>query len=286
MTELLMAEETTQSAGFLNNLKNIADNFINFITVDYAVHAVELIFASVLIYFVFKVIQEGNIRGFTGLYCLIVVLTSVLTLLVGAITLTLYLTFIMLVTMFFLLLFSTDLKRALLKARVKQRSNFVKEDKTRAETEACISSIIKAVQDMSKSNTGALIVFSCGKMPDGVIESGVGLNADISSQLIEGLFVNKAPLHDGAIIIRGHKIIAAGCFLPLSQKEDLPNYLGTRHRAAIGITDVTDAIAIVVSEETGIISIFTANSSKQYADYSILRNTLTEYYWSDLNEKN
>jgi len=270
----------------IDNFIKIGENFMKFITVDYAVHAIELVLATVLVYYVIRIIQEGNIPNFIFLYSLIIVLASALTLIVGAITLTLYLTFIILVTMFFLLLFSTDLKRALLKSRVKQRSNFAKEDKTRAETEACISAIIKAVQDMSKSNTGALIVLSNGKMPDGVLESGVALNSDISSQLIEGLFVNKAPLHDGAMIISGHKILAAGCFLPLSQKEGLPNYIGTRHRAAIGIADITTATAIVVSEETGIISIFTTNSSKQYADYSILRNTLTEYYWSDLNGKN
>jgi len=267
----------------LKNFENIGTNFIKFITSDYGVHVFEWLFATILIYFVLKIIKEGNIRGFVALYFVIITLVSALTLIVGAITLTLYLTFFLLVTMFFLLLFSTELKRSLLKSKVRQRNNFAREDKTRAETEACIAGIIKAIQDMSKSNTGALIVFANGKMPDGVLESGVSLNADISSQLIEGLFVNKAPLHDGAMIINGHKIVAAGCFLPLSQKEDLPNYIGTRHRAAIGITDITSATAIVVSEETGIISIFTTNSSKQYADYSILLNTLTEYYWSDLN---
>lgn len=267
----------------LQNFIEIGEKFMEFIKVDIGVHILEWVVATVLIYLVLRVIREGNIHGFTAIYTVVILLVSAVTVIVGAISLTLYLMFFLLLTMFFLLLFSTEFKRALLKSKVRQRSNFVKEDKTRAETEACISGIIKAVQNMSKSNTGALIVFSCGKMPDGVIESGVALNADISSQLIEGLFVNKAPLHDGAIIIRGHKIVAAGCFLPLSQKEDLPNYLGTRHRAAIGITDVTDSIAIVVSEETGIISIFSVNGSKQYADYSILRNTLTEYYWSDLN---
>lgn len=266
-----------------NTFVKIGTEFMNFITVDIGVHILEWVIATVLIYLVLRVIKDGNIPGFIGIYTIVIVLFSVLAVIIGVMTLTLYLIFFMFVTMFFLLLFSTDLKRALIKSKVRQRSNFAKEDKTRAETEACISSIIKAVQNMSKSNTGALIVLSGGKMPDGVLESGVPLNADISSQLIEGLFVNKAPLHDGAMIISGHKIIAAGCFLPLSQKEGLPNYFGTRHRAAIGITDAVPATAIVVSEETGIISICVAGSIKQYADYSILRNTLTEYYWSDLN---
>lgn len=267
----------------LQNFINIGEKFMEFITVDYGVHVIEWVVATVLIYLVLKVIKEGNIHGFIAIYAVVILLVSAVTIIVGAITLTLYLMFFLLLTMFFLLLFSTELKRSLLKTKIKQRTNFVRESKTRAETEACIAAIIKAVQDMSKSNTGALIVFANGKLPDGVLESGVPLNADISSQLIEGLFVNKAPLHDGAMIISGHKIIAAGCFLPLSQKSDLPKYLGTRHRAAIGITDITNATAIVVSEETGIISIFSINSSKQYADYAILRNTLTEYYWSDLN---
>ena len=108
------------------------------------------------------------------------------------------------------------------------------------------------------------------------------IDAEISTQMIEGVFFPKAPLHDGAMVIHGHKIQAAGCFLPLTQKTSYPKEYGTRHRAAIGITEVANVISLVVSEETGIISIVKQGNVTRYADYDMLIDALKDYYWQDM----
>ena len=149
-----------------------------------------------------------------------------------------------------------------------------------------IEETIRAVQNMSKKDIGALIVLSSENLPEGIIESGTVVNAAITSQMIEALFYPKAPLHDGAMVIEGDKIYAAGCFLPLAQSENLPKEMGSRHRAALGVTSVASVTAIVVSEETGIISIVKNGVvKKKYADASDLKNALSEYYWSDLTKE-
>jgi diadenylate cyclase len=145
-----------------------------------------------------------------------------------------------------------------------------------------MSNIIKALQNMSKNNVGALIVLSKGSLPKQVLQSGVTINSEISTQMLEGIFFPKAPLHDGAVVIQGHKIQAAGCFLPLTQKTSYPKEYGTRHRAGIGITEVANVISLVVSEETGIISIIKQGQVTRYADYDMLVDALKDYYWHDL----
>ena len=148
--------------------------------------------------------------------------------------------------------------------------------------ERCIGDIIRALQNMSKNNVGALIILSKGNLPKQVLQSGVRMDADISTQLIEGVFFPKAPLHDGAMILKGHKIQAAGCFLPLTQKTNYPKDFGTRHRAGIGITEVANVVSLVVSEETGIISIIRQGNVQRYADYDMLLSALRDYYWQEL----
>lgn len=118
-----------------------------------------------------------------------------------------------------------------------------------------IQELRKATENLSATKTGALIVIECETKLGDVIKSGTVIDADISSMLIGNIFYNKAPLHDGAMLIRNNRLYAAGCFLPLSQDPDIMKELGTRHRAAIGITEVSDAVVIIVSEETGIISV-------------------------------
>ena len=108
---------------------------------------------------------------------------------------------------------------------------------------------------MAKSKTGALIVFERDIKIQDIIETGIKLDAEISPQMLVNIFVPKTPLHDGAVVISNNKITAAACILPLADDKDIARELGTRHRAAIGISKESDAIAVVVSEETGKISI-------------------------------
>ena len=118
-----------------------------------------------------------------------------------------------------------------------------------------VDSICSAVSDLSRTKTGALIALSRNTSLEDVIQSGITINADVNSYLLRNIFFNKAPLHDGAVVIDEGRIVAAACLLPLTRMQGIDGDLGTRHRAAIGMSECSDAIVIVVSEETGIISV-------------------------------
>lgn len=178
-----------------------------------------------------------------------------------------------------ILLFANEIKRVLWKSKDTSERINAKYDCTEEELLATEAEIIKALQNMSKNDVGALLVFTVKDLPHAIIDSGTRLNAQISSQLLESIFNTKTPLHDGAVVILGNKIIAAGCFLPLSQQLNIPKEYGTRHRAAIGITEnYPDMVAIVVSEETGIISIAKNGALRSYADHKMLTDQLNDIY--------
>lgn len=165
-------------------------------------------------------------------------------------------------------------------ADVKHDGSFYDEDKINF----CIDEIVRALQDMSKTDTGAIIVLSSGNIPSQILDSGIKLDSEITSELIESVFFPKTPLHDGAMIINGTRVVAAGCFLPLSQQVDkIPKDLGTRHRAGLGITENIDVVSLIVSEETGIITIAKAGKITRYADSQALKKVLVDYYWQELS---
>ena len=118
-----------------------------------------------------------------------------------------------------------------------------------------ISETSKAVEIMSMKQIGALIVFERNTKVSEVLKEGIPLNAKVTSELIQNIFMPRTPLHDGAIVISGSEILAAKCILPLASEVAVPKSLGTRHRAAVGITEISDALVVVVSEETGTISL-------------------------------
>ena len=127
-----------------------------------------------------------------------------------------------------------------------------------------IDNVCSAVRELSATKTGALIVIARTTQLDDVTSTGVSINADVNSYLLRNLFFNKAPLHDGAIVIDEGRIVSAGCILPLTRRHEFDGDLGTRHKAAIGLSEISDAIIIVVSEETGTISVA--------MDYSLTRD--------------
>ncbi len=138
--------------------------------------------------------------------------------------------------------------------------------------------ILTACQDMSKQDVGAIIIIdSVGDIHDNILDTGTRLGATLSAPLLESIFNTKAPLHDGAVIVRGNKIIAAGCFLTLTQR-NVNKEMGTRHRAAIGVTEETDVLSIVVSEETGIISVVKHGEIKRYMTMDKLKDEIEEAY--------
>ncbi|MBU7006882.1 diadenylate cyclase CdaA [Phosphitispora fastidiosa] len=142
------------------------------------------------------------------------------------------------------------------------------------DTDRVINEIIRAVVTMSKNKTGALIVLERETGINDYIETGVSLDSVISGEFMINIFIPNSPLHDGAVIIRGDRVAAAGCFLPLTENPNLGKELGTRHRAAIGITEISDAVAIVVSEETGTISLAREGRITRNYDEKTLREVL------------
>lgn len=141
-----------------------------------------------------------------------------------------------------------------------------------------VAEIIKAVQTFSKNNIGALIVIINNFIPQQIVESGIKLESAISAALLESIFNTKAPLHDGAVLIKGAKVLAAGCFLPLSQDNTLPQELGTRHRAALGVSEAYDVLTVIVSEETGVISTAKLGEIERYLDTTMLYEQLLQFY--------
>ena len=141
-----------------------------------------------------------------------------------------------------------------------------------------ITEFLRAIGNFSKDRVGALIVLERETALTDMTESGTIVDAEISAELLGNLFYEGSPLHDGAVIIRGDRIFAAGCVLPLSQNRTIGKELGTRHRAGIGITEHSDAVTIIVSEETGIISMAVNGKLSRFLDTKTVEKTLLDLY--------
>ncbi len=254
----------------------------------YAISIVLSVIAfAVLYYYIIKFLVGNNAGQIVAIFSTIMIIAGGVFIFNSSVDGGLFLLVPVIYVILIFVLYSVELKRLiwsrknmkLMEVKHGERS-FYDEEKI----QNCTNEIIKAVQDMSKNDVGAIIVLSSGNVPEQVLESGVVLESDISSELIESVFFPKTPLHDGAMIINGTKIMAAGCFLPLSQNNDkIPKDLGTRHRAGLGVTETIDVVSIIVSEETGIISIAKEGKITRYADTEMLRKTLNRYYWQELD---
>ncbi|MEE9523197.1 MAG: diadenylate cyclase CdaA [Thermodesulfovibrionales bacterium] len=148
----------------------------------------------------------------------------------------------------------------------------------RAEDLKVHEGIVRAAASMANRKIGALIVIERDTSLQDFIEIGVPLDAKVSRELLLSIFNPTSPIHDGAVIIRGNRVIAAGCFLPIALSTNLGKELGTRHRAAIGITEESDAVAIIVSEETGRISLVMTGEIEKPLDMGTLRDRLTDLF--------
>ncbi|MCH5325067.1 MAG: diadenylate cyclase CdaA [Eubacterium sp.] len=180
-----------------------------------------------------------------------------------------------------LIVFQPELRRVLEKlghTKVKTIArNFEAAEAARIEAENCINAVCDACEQLSLTATGALIVFERETKLGEQIDTGTLLNATPSAEMFGNIFFPNTPLHDGAVIIRDSKIYAAGCFLPKPQKEELiSKALGSRHRAAIGISEVSDAVTVVVSEETGTISVSENGNLTRFYNKDSLRKLLEE----------
>ncbi len=181
------------------------------------------------------------------------------------------------------IVFQPELRRAL---EYVGRSKFITPQFAQMDKEkvkVITASIIKAVDYFSSNKVGALIIMERETILNDIAETGTRINAEISTELLGNIFYEGAPLHDGAAIVRGDRVYAAGCVLPLTQSKSLSKELGTRHRAGIGITENSDAIAIIVSEESGIISIAVDGKLSRFLDIKTVEKTLLNTYLSQIH---
>ena len=265
---------------WLNYWQRIKDMALS---VDWS-YIIEFIAFAVAFYIAFKLLKENKSGKIIALLFAAVIVFGFAFSLSSTIDSRTLVMVTFLLVIFVLMLFNTEIKRSLLGAGPKKHTK--RDGMTVRDIEFIIDEITHAVQHMSKNDIGALIVLSNGNLPEGIISSGTVINADINAPMIEAVFYPKAPLHDGAMIIESEKIHAAGCFLPLIQNDSLPLVVGSRHRAALGVTTVAEVTAIVVSEETGVISIMrNGEIKKKYASDGDLKNVLSDYFWTDLTGK-
>ena len=180
-----------------------------------------------------------------------------------------------------IVVFQPEIRRAL---EVMGRTHLTNRGKAAVEKQAAkhtVDEISAAIDSFSKSRTGALIVFERETVLKDIVETGTVINADVSQELLGNLFYVGSPLHDGAVIIRGNRIVAAGCVLPLTENKDLNKSLGTRHRAGIGITENSDCLTLIVSEETGVISAAENGKLERFLDKKSVEKILLDLYLSD-----
>ena len=177
-----------------------------------------------------------------------------------------------------IVLFQTEIKRLFEGIGHTKLRDYFRPDKEKenAAAERVIDEIIVAVEDLAENRVGALLVFERQTNLGDIISSGTIIDACVTSALIRQIFVINTPLHDGATVIRNNRIYASGCFLPLTTDSSLNKELGTRHRAGIGVTEISDSITIIVSEETGVISYAQNGVLKRDMDGTSLRKILIE----------
>ncbi len=170
-----------------------------------------------------------------------------------------------------IIIFQPELRAGLEHIGRAQFSLFVKGNNTNENLHKTIEEIVEALYSLSRQKIGALIIMERKTKISDIISTGTEIDGDVSRQLLINIFIPNTPLHDGAVVIRDSKVKAAACFLPLTQSKDLSKDLGTRHRAGVGVSEVSDCITLIVSEETGEVSI--AKSGKLYRNISKERMT-------------
>ncbi len=243
---------------FFKNIINQISSTVNNLTFTFT-DFLDILIVAVIIYWVIKLIRNtraGQLAQGVILILILLLATDLLNLSASEYILNSFLEFGVLAV---IIIFQPELRGALERVGRSSLNKFFSfanpedESKSEAKVTEMITDITTAVERLAATKTGALIVIERETKIGDIIDTGIAVDAATTPELITNIFYNKAPLHDGAMIVRNNRIAAAGCWLPLSQNH-LDSELGTRHRAGLGVSEVSDALVIIVSEETGIIS--------------------------------
>lgn len=248
-----------------------------------ALNIIDILLFAVFLYLIFSFLKKNNARRLIKYMVLALVIIVIIVNLNAEMPLMsrLFVYFFVVSAVIIILLFPQQIRRALWKIsspKELQETYNKKYNCSDEELHIAINEIVHAALSMAKKDVGALIVVVPEQLSMHILESGTKLDAVLSSSLLESIFNTKAPLHDGAVVIRGNRVVAAGCFLPLTQSLAIDKELGTRHRAAIGVTETNDVLTIIVSEETGVISIAYRGELKRYLDHMMLTDILEQIY--------
>ena len=278
---MLEVDDVLQIQAILNHLGNLFTNL--FVHPDWR-NILDIALLTVLIYNLLKLVSYTRASSlFKGIVFILAMALVSDALEMNAVSLVLQ-QIISVGVVVVVIVFQPELRRVLEQlGRSKLARQLFGSQKRQRNTqmEQHVTEIVKALNDMSRKKIGALIVIERSTKLGDVIESGTVVDAEISSQLIENIFEPNTPLHDGAMIIRDERIAAAACILQLSDDYSISRELGTRHRAAIGITETTDAVSLIVSEETGIISMAREGKLTRYLDTKSLNILLHELFTPD-----
>lgn len=253
---------------------NVAQQCLGYIRTVQLTDIIDIAILSYLLYHIFRLARNSN----TGQVIKGIILLFVMLWLANLFNLHV-LTYILnnAVELGFLaivIVFQPEIRHFLEQVGTRGLSTVFSRETHMGETEAAIEQLVEAYTSMSKDKIGALTVFERGSILDDCIKSGTALDAGVSSELLKNIFWPKAPLHDGAVIIRDGRIAGAGCVLPLSSNTNISRELGTRHRAGIGVTEFTDAVVVICSEETGSISVASGGMLKRHLAPETLRRLL------------
>ena len=253
--------------------------------------AIDIIIVALILYYLFKLLRRSRagqlVKGIIFLLVAFAISTMLDLTMVNYLLTTLFESAVVLIAV----IFTPEIRQVLerLGRSNKSLKNIVSTTTNNFTPEANVTKAIGDVADtcavFSKSRTGALIVFERESILTEIANTGTYLNSDISPALLGNIFFNKAPLHDGACIIRDGKILAAGCILPLTNSLNVSADLGTRHRAAIGMSEEGDAVVVVVSEENGVISIATNGVLQRGFTRDTLYDKLYELLVSEENDR-
>jgi diadenylate cyclase len=184
------------------------------------------------------------------------------------------------------IVFQPELRRALEKVGGRTFLSIVDPTSNRSAQETAIAATVNACEIMSKQKIGVLLIFERNTSLEEYFKTGTLIDARVTEQLLRNLFFPKASLHDGAVVIRNGRVAAAGCVMPLSENTHLSSDLGTRHRAGIGTSEVSDAVVVIVSEETGTISVAIGGMLKRHLAPQTLEKLLTNELLSDEDRRN
>lgn len=245
---------------------------------------IDILCVALLLYYVYKLMKDsGSLNIFYGILLFIVVWILVSQVFEMRLLGSIFDKLVSVGVLALIILFQEEIRRFFLTLGSHSRFNFLwrlftrkKSNKNETEENPSVMKIVWACEQMSKNKVGALIIIENNMSLTDIVKSGETIDAVINSQLIQNIFFKNSPLHDGAMIISHNRIEAAGCILPVSHDMNIPKELGLRHRAALGISQQSDALAIVVSEETGAISIARRGELKHRISTEELESQIAE----------